>query len=407
MTKKRIAIIGAGASGLMCADYLSEFDCDIFVYEQMPSAGRKILWAGKTGLNLSHNEPIDTFISRYDTDNFAHLIKQYDCNWIINWANDLVIETFIGSTGRLFPTVMKGSPLLRAWLNKLNEKGVQFFYKHKCVSLNKNILTFNNNNGQFTKEFDAIILACGGLSYPKLGSTGEWVTWFHQNELSPMTASNVGICRQWSAYMADYYGKPLKRVTAWVDTKQSDDKQNKIKKESGDIIITHYGFESGVIYKLNRALKDSLNKNHQFVLTLDLLPDIDNDKLLAKLNNGKKQSLNTLWQKAGLDKIKIALLRECIAKDDWHNHKKMAYWIKHLPIVFDDFRPLDEAISTAGGVKFECLTNFQLNTNPSVFVCGEMLDFDAPTGGYLLTACFATGRGCGQNVAEVLRLGKR
>lgn len=401
--KKQIAIIGAGASGLMCADYLSDFDCEISIFEQMPSAGRKILWAGKTGLNLSHNEPIDTFISRYDSDNFTHLIKQYDCNWIINFCNELNIETFIGSTGRLFPTAMKGSPFLRAWLNKLNKKDVKFFYKHKCVNINNNAITFNNENGQFSQSFDAIILACGGLSYPKLGSTGEWVNWFNGSEISSMTASNVGICRKWSAYMMEYYGKPLKRVSAWVN----DDNLTNHKKENGDIIISHYGFESGLIYKLNRVLKESLKKTGKLIVTLDLLPDIDDDKLLAKLTNPKKHSLNTLWQKAGLDKTKIALLRECVDKQYWHNGEQMAYLIKDLPIVFDDFRPLDEAISTAGGVRFDGLNDFQLKSNPNVFVCGEMLDFDAPTGGYLLTACFATGRGCGQNVAEVLNLIKR
>lgn len=402
MNLYKIAIIGAGASGLMCADYLAGLqlpNVSIQIFEQMPSAGRKLLWAGKTGLNISHAEPIDRFVGRYmPADWLSPYIRQYDAIWLQDWAKDLGIETFVGSTGRIFPTTMKASPLLRAWLTRLAKQGVEIFYRHKCLNINKNTLTLErqskDGSEQFTQSFDVIILACGGMSYPRLGSTGEWQTWLNHNEMTPMYASNVGICRQWSAFIQPYFGNPLKRVTAWVGDGQ---------KIHGDIIISHYGLEGGVIYQLNHALRQSTN-NNKLVLTLDLLPDVSNEKLLSLLTKPKKSSLTTLWQKAGLDKTKIALLRECTNKSDWHNPQTMTQLIKNLPIVFDGFRPIEEAISSGGGIKQSALQNFQLKSNPYVFCCGEMLDWDAPTGGYLLTACFATGRACGEQVTQFLQI---
>lgn len=395
MTKKQVAIVGAGAAGLMCAHCLADFDCKVSVFEQMPSAGRKLLWAGKTGLNLSNNEAMDLFVSRYDTDVFAHLLRKYDCQWIASFCENLGIETYVGSSGRLFPTQMKAAPFLRAWLADLTKKGVAFFYRHRCVAVHQNSLVIcDDQQLQSTQSFDAIVLACGGLSYPQLGSTGSWLNWFGSDEISMMSASNVGVCRNWSPYMNAYFGKPLKGVVAWVNDE----------KLSGDVVITHYGMESGVIYRLNRALKKRLAHQESLVIYLDLLPHLCHEVLRKKLSLTKKHSLNTLWQKAGLDKTKIALLRECVDKKDWHCPKTMATYIKCLAIAVDGFRPLKEAISTAGGVRFACLSGFCLQQNPFVYVCGEMLDFDAPTGGYLLNACFATGRGCGEQIAQTLNL---
>lgn len=409
-----VAIIGAGSAGLMCADYLKDFAINIHVFEQMPSAGRKFLMAGKTGLNLSHAEPLADFINRYTpSDWLAPFITQYNADWIRQWATSLGIDTYVGSSGRIFPVQMKGSPLLRAWLKDLHTHGVQFFYRHKCVDIHNNIATFHNQNldknqptntkfnqiasQTFSQPFDAIILACGGLSYPQLGSTGEWQNWLDDNAIAPFYASNVGICRMWSPFMQAVFGQALKRVNVWVDKK---DEQNQ-----GDIVISHYGFESGLIYKNNLALRQQLEQNGKMTLNVDLLPQFSHEKILQILNKNKKLSLNTLWKKVGLDPVKIALLRECTPKSDWHNHDKMASFIKHLAIDFDDFRPIDEAISCGGGVKQSHLQqHFQLTANPNIYCCGEMLDWDAPTGGYLLTACFATGRACGDLVAKNLNL---
>lgn len=397
--KPKIAIVGAGASALMCADVLKNYNATICVFEQLPSAGRKILWAGKTGLNISHSEPIERFVARYTPKNksLIQLVKTFDSAWLMNWTKSLGIETFVGSSGRIFPVQMKASKLLRAWLDDLTKHGVQFFYHHKCVDITQNTLTLEhttaNQTSIFCQTFDAIILACGGLSYPKLGSTGDWQAWIKPHHITPMYASNVGICRCWSAFLHPFFGQPLKRVGIRVGDKVGQ----------GDIIVTHYGFESGLIYQLNLSMRCNLVSN-KINLVLDLLPDVDEQKIHTILTKNPKLSLTTRLNRAGLDKLKIALLRECTRKSDWQNPYKMAQFIKALPIVFDGFRPIDEAISTGGGVKFSALHNFSLVDNPYVFCTGEMLDFDAPTGGYLLTACFALGRGCGQSVADFLKL---
>lgn len=404
MTKPKIAIIGAGASALMCADVLKEYQVSVCVFEQLPSAGRKLLWAGKTGLNISHAEPIEVFVSRYTPSNplLTKLIKQFDSVSLQNFAKNLGIDTFIGSTGRIFPVQMKASGLLRAWLKNLQEKGVKFFYNHKCVHIDGNHLIFEYKQGDkidtLHKSFDAIVLACGGLSYPKLGSTGDWQSWVGLNKINPMYASNVGITKTWSQFLTPFFGQALKGVQVWLD---------KNDKHKGDIIISHYGFESGTIYKLNQQMRQKFQDTHVITVYLDLLPDVDIGKIKAVLTKNPKSSLSTRLAKAGLDKPKIALLRETTNKADWQDNDKIAFFIKNLKIQFDGFRPISEAISTGGGLKFSAMDGFCLKSNPAVFCTGEMLDFDAPTGGYLLTACFALGRGCGFDVIKKLDLKKR
>lgn len=410
-----VAIIGAGASGLMVADVLRHFDVKIHVYEQKPSPARKLLMAGKSGLNISHAEPLDTFLTRYDSDWLTPYIQDFHASHIQDFMAKLGIESFVGSTGRIFPTMMKASPLLRAWLNELQQSGVQFFYRHVCENIEGNQATFSIEEGiekvsektTFSQNFDAIILATGGLSWSRLGSDGKWQNWLNADDITPFYPSNVGICRpeanQWSSHLNEDFGKALKRVKATVHLPTND-----FINGFGDIIITHYGMESGLIYRLNAPMREQLNSVGKMSLTLDLLPDISAEKLLKSLQNPKKQSLTNLWRKAGLDPIKIALLREIVAKSGWHNAEKMAFFIKHLTIEFENFRPIDEAISCGGGVKRSALTeDFQLKSNPAVFCCGEMLDWDAPTGGYLLTACFATGRAVGFGVAKYLDLAKK
>lgn len=397
-----VAIIGAGASGLMAADYLSAYDVDVQIYEQMPSAGRKILWAGKTGLNITHSEPMAEFVGRYTPDDWLdRFLYRYDNDWLVNWLGGLGVATFVGSSGRIFPVVMKASPFLRAWLGRLDSRGVRFFYRHRCVAIDNNMLKFTatDKHGQstnFDKTFSAIILACGGGSYAKLGSDGRWQAWFADDELCPLYASNVGMVKAWSPFMREHFGRALKRVAVWVNSPEQ--------KSQGDIIISHYGMESGLIYRYNRQMRDDLARRGRIFMMVDLLPD-KHERDIEQILSQKKKSLNTLLQKAGLDKVKIALLRECTNKADWTNRDKMASFIKGLPVVCDGFRPIDEAISTGGGVGRSALTDaLQLKSNPYVFCCGEMLDFDAPTGGYLLTACFATGRAVGESVAQFLNL---
>jgi uncharacterized flavoprotein, PP_4765 family len=292
---QRIAIIGAGPAGLMAAEVLSQFDYDIHVYEQKPSAARKFLMAGKTGLNISHAEPVEQFVQRYDqVEWLSPWVKQWDAAWIQQWMMGLGIETYIGSSGRVFPIEMKAAPLLRAWLKRLSLDGVQFHYRHQVLDLQSNQLTIQNlvDGSNQALGFDAIIMACGAVSWSRLGSDGAWQKWLQPESIEAFQASNAGVERVWSKFMQPVFGQPLKRVNAWVD--QAEPTQ-------GDIIISHYGLESGLIYKQGRALRQQVKSAQPMQLTLDLLPDQSVEQLAKKLQPSKKQSLTNVWRKAGLD----------------------------------------------------------------------------------------------------------
>ena len=394
---KSIAIIGAGPAGLMAAEVLSQFDYDVHVFEQKPSAARKFLMAGKTGLNISHAEPIEQFIERYDqVDWLSAWVKQWDANWIQKWMQDLGIGSYIGTSGRIFPVEMKAAPLLRAWLKRLSEQSVKFHYRHQITDLAEQTLHIENlvTKQEYSQNFDAIILACGAVSWTKLGSDGKWQDWLASTEIEPFQASNAGVEIAWSAFMHPVFGQPLKRVEAWVDPQQ---------KTVGDIVISHYGLESGLVYKQGRALRELVKTQQVMRLYLDLLPDQTVEQLTQKLQPSKKQSSTNVWRKAGLDQAKASLVRELVNKLFWNQPEQLAQQIKNLCIDLTSFRPIEEAISCAGGVKQEVLTErLQLKSNAHVFCCGEMLDWDAPTGGYLLTACFATGRAAGEGVHHYL-----
>lgn len=399
--KKRVAIIGAGPAGLMAAEVLSQYHYEVHVYEQKPSAARKFLMAGKTGLNISHAEPIAQFIGRYDQAEWlAAWLKQWDAQWIQHWMKDLGIDSYIGSSGRIFPIEMKAAPLLRAWLKRLQEQGTKFHYRQQCLGLTDSRLELKDllNDRITAQDFDAIVMACGAVSWSQLGSDGAWQHWLAEDEIEPFQASNAGVQRAWSKFMQPVFGQPLKRVEAWVAGQP---------KTTGDIVISHYGLESGLIYKQGRALREQLKQGQPMQLYLDLLPDQTVQQLAQKLQPSKKQSLSNVWRKAGLDPAKAHLVRELVDKNLWHDSFALAQNIKNLSIDLDGFRPIEEAISCAGGIKRDALAaQLQLKSNPAVFCCGEMLDWDAPTGGYLLTACFATGRAAGVGVHDYL-MGKK
>jgi len=394
---KRIAIVGAGPAGLMAAEVLSQSDYEVPVFEKKPSAARKFLTAGKTGLNISHAEPVEQFVQRYDqVDWLAPWIKRWDAIWIQDWMRDLGIEPYIGSSGRVFPTEMKAAPLLRVWLKRLTEYGIQFHYRHQILDLKNHQLQIHDlkTDRTFTENFDAIVLACGAVSWSKLGSDGKWQAWLDCSEIERFQASNAGVEYPWSKFMQPIFGQPLKRVEAWV---------NGGDKTMGDIVISHYGLESGLIYKQGRGLRQQLKQGQPMQLNLDLFPDQTVEQLAKKLQSSKKQSLNNIWRKAGLDGAKAALVRELVPKSLWQIATELAQQVKHLKVPLTGFRPIQEAISCAGGVKREVLSEqLQLKSNPHVFLCGEMLDWDAPTGGYLLTACFATGRAAAEGVQHYL-----
>lgn len=404
-----VAIVGAGAAGLMAAEVLSPYVAAgrlrLEIFEQMPSAGRKILWAGKTGLNVTNDKPVPTFIQAYTPSQFVSpFIQAYPPSWVVTWLNELGVPTFVGSSGRVFPVAMKAAPFLRAWLGRLSKAGVVVHYRHRCVGLVDNHLSIQDNSDpvtsrDFTQSFDAIILACGGASYERLGSDGAWTAWFSKSQLTPFYASNVGVNCTWSAFMTPFFGQAIKRVRLWV----ADDVGEK-STVMGDVVVSHYGLESSTVYALNDRLRKCLLSGNA-KLVMDLLPDVSFEKLHARLDGKAKQSVNTRWQKAGLDRTKIALIRECTPKTDWQDAKKMARHIKALAVTVTGLQGIEHAISTGGGLKCDELTaDLQLRANPYVFACGEMLDWDAPTGGYLLSACFAMGRSCGQGVARFLGL---
>lgn len=398
MSIKRVAIVGAGPAGLMAADVLSQYkNYEIHVFEQKPSAARKFLMAGKTGLNISHAETFEQFIQRYDQVEWLRpWIEKWDAAWIQKWMQSLGIESYVGSSGRIFPVEMKAAPLLRAWLKHLVEQQVKFHYRHQVTDLkHQQLKMIDLKSNQINEQkFDAIILACGAVSWSRLGSDGAWQKWLSSSEIETFQPSNAGVVYPWSDYMQSVFGQPLKRVDAWVEPSV---------KTQGDIVITHYGLESGLIYKQGRSLRQLIQQSQPLVMYLDLLPDQSIQQLVQKLQPSKKQSTANIWRKAGLDTAKSSLLREFVNKALWSDPEQLAQQIKHLKIELQGFRPIEEAISCAGGVKEQALTqDLQLKSHPSVFCCGEMLDWDAPTGGYLLTACFATGRAAGEGVHQYL-----
>ncbi len=407
-----VVIIGAGPAGLMAAEVLAQAGYRVQVYEQKPTAARKFLMAGKTGLNISHNEEFDDFVQRYDQPDWLKpMLQQCNAAWIQQWMHDLGIESYIGSSGRIFPVAMKAAPLLRAWLRRLNAQGVELFYRHQWLGWNdENQLIFNDlaTNDLASSALDAddqppvvvaaraVVLALGGGSWARLGSDAAWIPLLQAQrvDISPLQASNVGVLVNWSAFMQPLAGQPLKRVKAWVNPKRC---------YQGEAVISHYGLEGGLIYRLSRELRTPLNQQGNATIYVDLLPDVSANVLRQRLQKSAKQSMQTVWRKAGLEAPKIALIRECIPKQDWSNLEKITYAIKQLPVQIKGFRPIDEAISTAGGVRIEAMNDqLMLRQKAGVFACGEMLDWDAPTGGYLLTACFATGRQAGQGVINWL-----
>jgi uncharacterized flavoprotein (TIGR03862 family) len=326
------------------------------------------------------------------------MIRAFDAEAIQHWMAGLGISSYVGSSGRIFPLEMKAAPLLRAWLARLKQKGVQFFYRHQWLGWAENgQLQFKHAGLVSEKPASAVVLATGGGSWRRLGSDAAWVQVLQQQgvQVQPLQASNVGVQVAWSVFMQTLGGQPLKRVKAWVNLQQA---------WQGEAVISHYGLEGGLIYKLSRDLRQQLNSGQPAMFYLDLLPDMSLAQLQQKLQAGGKQSLTNIWRKAGLDTVKSGLLREYLPKAEWTDSKKVAALAKGLPVSIQGLQPVDEAISTAGGVGLSGIdTNRMLQVKPGVFCCGEMLDWDAPTGGYLLTACLATGRQAGLGVGAWLQ----
>lgn len=358
--------------------------------------------AGKGGLNITHNEPLSDFIARYDqADWLMPMLKEFDAKKIVNWMDSLGVSSFIGTSGRIFPTDMKAAPLLRRWLSDLKKRGVRVHCNHYWKGFTtQGHLHFKTAAGEKIITSDATVLALGGASWPSLGSDGTWVNILAQKDISisPLLPSNCGFKAIWSEHMDAHLGKPLKNIAGWVKNDSGE-----IQKSSSEAILTTYGIEGGLVYALSRPLREEIISDGEATLYLDLLPYVTLTKLTALLEPAGKQSITNIWRKAGLDSVKIALIREGLSKDKWSDPVCAAAFIKKYPIRLTGMQPIEEAISTAGGIEREALTeDLMLRSVQNVYCAGEMLNWDAPTGGYLLTACFASGRFAAMGILKSL-----
>ena len=390
MINKKILIVGGGPAGLMAADFASRSGVEVTLADSMPTFGRKFLMAGKSGLNLTMHEDNVTFQTRiiHNNTTIEKALEEFGPIEVIEWANSLGIKTFVGSTGRVFPTEMKASPLLRNWISRLDELGVSRQNRWKLKSISNKVATFETPQGLLNESADGIVLALGGASWPKLGSNGDWKSLFDPAELESFQASNCSFIVKWSIKMSKYFGQPLKSIKLSAGSQSS----------RGEIIISQKGIEGGGIYSLSAQLKKGGD------LILDLLPDWDNDKILKLLTIpwGKSSSSNILRKRLKLEPIKQAILRE-FAMDVFKEPALLTKSIKSLKIPLNGTGPIKTAISTSGGVKMGSIDeNFMLRGRPGIFCAGEMLDWDAPTGGYLITTCLATGRMAGKRAVQFI-----
>ena len=407
LSPKNVAVIGAGPAGLMAATLLSQQGVQVNVYEAKPSAGRKFLVAGKGGLNLTHSEPREGFLSRYGKrrENLEPMLAAFGADGLRKWVHELGFETFVGTSGRVFPEGMKSSPILRAWLEHLREEGVHFHFRHEWLGWDKNgSLRFLSPAGETSVQADAVVLALGGGSWPKLGSTGTWVEILRQRgvEVAPLKPSNCGFDVGWSEHFRTRFaGQPLKSVAL-----SFTDLQGERLSKQGEFIVTETGVEGSLIYAFSAWLREEIETQGKVVIHLDLMPDWSHQRLVDRLSQPRgSRSLPSYLKKAvGIQGVRAGLLWEFVPKEDFADPHVLAAAIKTLPVPLLSPRPLEEAISSAGGVCFEDLDErLMLKSMPGVFCAGEMLDWEAPTGGYLLTACFSTGRWAGSGVLEWLK----
>lgn len=402
----KVAVIGGGPAGLMAAETLSLAGISVDLYDAMPSVGRKFLMAGKGGMNITHSEPATAFLSRYGTrqSKIAPLLDTMNPVTLREWIHALGINTFVGSSGRVFPTDMKAAPLLRAWLHRLRETGVHFHMRHRWLGWDNRKLVFSTPTGSTTVEADAIVFALGGASWARLGSDGAWANVFSQHGITvaPLKPANCGFNTSWSEhFIARFAGMPLKTIAISIQ-----DELGQSQRKQGECMITEHGIEGGLIYALSAGIRYAIETNGEATIYLDLLPDRPLAQVLADVAHprGSRSLSSHLQSRLGIKGIKAGLLRELTSAQDYTNPMKLGHAIKALPLKLSATRPIDEAISSAGGVAFTDLNEqLMVKAMPGVFCAGEMLDWEAPTGGYLLTACFASGRHAGLGAIDWLR----
>lgn len=383
MTHPDVVIIGAGPAGLMAAETLALRGREVLVVEAKPSPARKFLMAGKSGLNITRDEPIAPFCENISADWAAPILREFGPNEVMDWAQKLGVTLFTGSTGRVFPTEMKASPLLRAWLKRLARHGVEVRTRWRWDGFAGDALRFQTPDGEQILTPKTTILALGGASWPRLGSDAAWVPWLTEKgvEIAPFQPANMGFAMEWSDHIAPFFGQPVKNVALKAGCTHS----------RGEFVLSARGIEGGGVYSLAATVRDG------GLLTLDLFPDLDAAALTNKLAapRGKATVTNWLRKTLNLDPVKLALIMEW-ARPLPADPRNLAERLKALPIPHKGPRPIAEAISSAGGITFKSVTDdLELRALPNTYVCGEMLDWEAPTGGYLLTTCFALGRHVG------------
>jgi hypothetical protein len=399
-------VIGGGPAGLMAAEVLAAGGVRVDLYDAMPSVGRKFLLAGKGGMNITHAEPYDAFVARYGSRaaDVQRWLDAFTPQQVRDWIHGLGIDTFVGTSGRVFPTDMKAAPLLRAWLHRLREAGVTFHMRHRWLGWrmdDKRGLLFATPDGErvIDAQGSATVLALGGASWARLGSDGAWVPLLAARgvEVAPLVPANCGFDADWTEHFASRHaGAPLTTVAMAVEGGAF---------RKGQFVVTASGIEGSLVYALSAGIRDRIAQDGQATVLVDLLPDHDPKRVLDEVTRprGTRSMSSHLQSRLGIKGVKSGLLHECLSRADYADPVKLARALKALPLVLKRPRPIIEAISSAGGVRFDALEGgTMLRALPGVFVAGEMVDWEAPTGGYLLTACFGSGRAAGRAALEWL-----
>ncbi|MGH8033262.1 MAG: TIGR03862 family flavoprotein [Luteimonas sp.] len=406
-----LAIVGGGPAGLMAAEVACSAGFAVDLFEAKGSVGRKFLIAGKGGLNLTHSEPMPAFAQRYRqrASEVAAWLQEFDADALRTWAKGLGVDTYVGTSGRVFPLDRKAAPLLRGWVRRLRERGVRFHVQHRFIGWDSDdALGFDTPNGARGVRAEAVVLALGGGSWPQLGSDGAWLPWLiaHGIEVAPLQPSNCGFDIAWSAHFCERHaGTPIKPVVAhWRD---AADVNHALQ---GECVATATGIEGSLVYALSAELRDAIARDGHAQLQLDLLPDRDVAAVRDALARPRRSRTfaEHLRRQIGISGVKAALLREVLGRDGLDDASRTASVLKRLPLTLLRPRPIAEAISSAGGVRLEALDHALMSTaRPGVFCAGEMLDWEAPTGGYLLNACFASGLCAGRGAVDWLRARNR
>lgn len=401
-----VAVIGGGPAGLMAAERLALAGVPVAVFDAKPSLGRKFLRAGIGGLNLTHGEPQDLFCSRFgDREQVLRpMLDAFPPAAVREWAAQLGVETFEGSSGRVFPVGMKAAPLLRAWVHRLRLRGVRFHLRHRWLGWDDaGALQFETPEGEVRKEAPATVLALGGASWPQLGSDGAWVAWLQARgiDIAALQSANCGFEAAWSPQLRERFaGAQIKSVAVTFTGADGTTETRR-----GEFVLTGYGVEGGVVYTFSRRLREAIAARGSATFFVDLLPDRSAERVASEIAHprGARSMSSHLQSRVGITGVKAALLREALGKEAYTDPAQLAVAVKALPITVTAARPLAEAISTAGGVRFEAVdARLMLKAVPGVFVAGEMLDWEAPTGGYLLTACLAQGAWAAEGVRNML-----